>query len=82
MTVLTDDTSDPQKMPTKANIQRWMSWLVEGAKKDDALFFHYSGHGVQVKVDNAAEADGLGEAICPLDYKQAGMILDMESECA
>lgn len=40
VTVLTEETNDPQKMPTKANIQRWMNWLVEGAKKDDALFFH------------------------------------------
>ncbi|CAK9781350.1 unnamed protein product [Cutaneotrichosporon oleaginosum] len=37
-----------------------------------------SGHGVQVQVDNQAEADGLGEAICPLDHEQVGMILDME----
>lgn len=40
-----------------------------------------SGHGTQVKVDNKAEADGLGEAICPLDFKQAGMIVDMDSGC-
>lgn len=40
MTILTDDQNDTNLLPTKANIQRWMSWLVEGAKKDDALFFH------------------------------------------
>ncbi|KLT45347.1 hypothetical protein CC85DRAFT_325854 [Cutaneotrichosporon oleaginosum] len=69
VTVLTDDQNDPNMLPTKANIQRWMSWLHTDAG---------SGHGVQVQVDNQAEADGLGEAICPLDHEQVGMILDME----
>ena len=27
--------------PTKANIRRWMSWLVEGSVPGDSLFFSY-----------------------------------------
>jgi len=38
--VLTDDTDDPLRKPTKAKIVRLMKWLVDGAAKDDALFFH------------------------------------------
>lgn len=40
MAVLTDDTTNGDLMPTKANIIRWMQWLVQDAQKDDALFFH------------------------------------------
>jgi hypothetical protein len=38
--VLTDDTQDPRTMPTRANIIKGMQWLVDGAQRDDALFFH------------------------------------------
>lgn len=38
--ILTDDTSDPRKLPTRNNIVRAMEWLVQGAQRDDALFFH------------------------------------------
>jgi hypothetical protein len=38
--LLTDDTKDPGLKPTKANIVKYMQWLVKDAKKDDALFFH------------------------------------------
>jgi hypothetical protein len=40
MVVLTDDSNDPKSLPTKANIEKAMGWLVDGAQKDDALFFH------------------------------------------
>jgi len=38
--VLTDDTRDSRKTPTKANIMGAMKWLVKGAKAHDSLFFH------------------------------------------
>ena len=38
--VLTDDTKDPRKLPTKANILNAMKWLVKDAKAHDSLFFH------------------------------------------
>lgn len=40
MAILTDDNEDPRMRPTKTNIIDWMRWLVDGAHKDDALFFH------------------------------------------
>lgn len=30
--------------------------------------------------DDMSEADGLAEAICPVDYKEAGLLNDTESE--
>jgi metacaspase-1 len=72
-TLLTDDTT---VKPTRANILKALLDLVlSGASK---LFFHYSGHGTQVPDRNNDEDDGLDEAICPLDYRSAGMIIDDE----
>lgn len=38
--VLTDDTQDPRRLPTRANILGAMKWLVKDAKAHDSLFFH------------------------------------------
>lgn len=38
--VLADDTQDPNLLPTKANIIKYMNWLVADAGYDDALYFH------------------------------------------
>jgi len=38
--VLTDDSRDSKRLPTKANIMGAMKWLVKGAKAHDSLFFH------------------------------------------
>jgi len=38
--VLTDDSRDSKRLPTKANILGAMKWLVKGAKVHDSLFFH------------------------------------------
>ncbi|OSC98894.1 hypothetical protein PYCCODRAFT_1438875 [Trametes coccinea BRFM310] len=74
--VLTDDTSDPRRLPTRANIIEAMRRLVQSAHPHDSLFFHYSGHGGQVKDRNGDEIDGYDEIIFPLDHKSAGHISD------
>ncbi|KAJ7590689.1 caspase domain-containing protein [Mycena floridula] len=76
--LLTDDSPDPRKRPTRVNIMDAMKWLVEGAHTHDSLFFHYSGHGAQVPDTDGDETDGLDEVIFPLDYKRHGHILDDE----
>jgi hypothetical protein len=38
--LLTDDSKDPHKLPTRKHIMDAMYWLVNGAKADDSLFFH------------------------------------------
>lgn len=62
ITVLTDHTS---VKPTRANILRaLLDLILSGA---DKLFFHYSGHGTQVRDFNNDESDGKDEAIYCLD---------------
>ena len=76
MMMLTDDASDANKQPTKANILRGIQWLVTGVRPGDSLFFQFSGHGSQVKDTSGDEDDGYDETICPVDYDTAGMIID------
>jgi len=65
--VLTDDKGDKSQIPTKANMLTNMKWLMEGAKKGDVLYFHYSGHGSQVPDPTGEEEDGMNECLCPSD---------------
>ncbi|OTB11592.1 hypothetical protein K445DRAFT_321972 [Daldinia sp. EC12] len=76
MIILTDDQHDAIMIPTKANILRAMEWLVSGARPNDALFLHYSGHGGQTKDEDGDEEDGYDEVIYPVDYETAGHIVD------
>ncbi|KAL1894665.1 Ca(2+)-dependent cysteine protease [Ceratocystis pirilliformis] len=76
MVILTDNQTNPMGQPTKANILRAMSWLVAGAKANDSLFFHYSGHGGQTKDLDGDEDDGYDEVIYPVDFKNNGHIVD------
>lgn len=86
--LLTDDTV---LKPTAANILRGWKWLLSsspvrdfsrsrytafGSRDKPILFFHYSGHGSQVRDCNGDEEDGLDETICPVDFMTAGMISD------
>ncbi|KAF9013116.1 caspase domain-containing protein [Cyathus striatus] len=47
--------------PTRKNIFDALHWLVRSARKDDSLFFHYSGHGGQVPDKTGQEKDGMNE---------------------
>jgi len=76
MLTLTDDQKDPNKIPTRANLLKALEWLVAGAKDGDSLFFHYSGHGSQVKDEDGDELDGFDECLVPSDFQQAGMLVD------
>ncbi|KAK9480532.1 caspase domain-containing protein [Lipomyces japonicus] len=77
MVILTDDqTQKPRSIPTRANMISAMQWLVKNAQPNDALFFHYSGHGGQTKDLDGDEEDGYDEVIYPVDYQQAGHLVD------
>ncbi|KAF4619053.1 hypothetical protein G7Y89_g14794 [Cudoniella acicularis] len=76
MVILTDDQQSAQSKPTKDNMLRAMQWLVQGVQPNDSLFFHYSGHGGQTKDTDGDEEDGFDEVIYPVDFKQAGHIVD------
>ncbi|XP_076893569.1 metacaspase-1-like [Bidens hawaiensis] len=76
--VLTEEESDRYRIPTKRNIQAALRWLVQGCQPGDSLFFYYAGHASQIQDEDGDEVDGYDEALCPLDYKVAGTILDDE----
>ncbi|PPJ60600.1 hypothetical protein CBER1_03674 [Cercospora berteroae] len=78
MVILTDDQQNPMSQPTKQNILRAMHWLVKDARPNDSLFFHYSGHGGQTKDLDGDEDDGYDEVVYPVDFRQAGHIVDDE----
>ncbi|CAN6306405.1 unnamed protein product [Urochloa humidicola] len=75
---LTENESDPGRVPTRENLVRAMRWLVEGCDGGDSLVFHFSGHGVQKLDLEDDELDGYNEALCPVDFEQSGKILDDE----
>lgn len=78
MTVLTDDSHNPQMRPTRQNILAALRWLSQGIQPGDCVFFHYSGHGAQQEDPTYSEEDGYDETICPMDFQSAGMIVDDE----
>jgi len=62
-----------EKEATRDNIIRaFESWLINGTKEGDLVFFYFSGHGTQVPDQNGDEEDGLDEALCPYDVQPKG----------
>nr|XP_027106262.1 metacaspase-1-like isoform X2 [Coffea arabica] len=62
--------------PTRINIIRAFDWLVKDSQSGDSLVFSFSGHGTQQLDLDGDEIDGFDEAICPLDFETAGIIID------
>ncbi|CAE6533403.1 unnamed protein product [Rhizoctonia solani] len=73
---LTDDNTDSDRLPTRANIISAMNWLVKDARPGDSLFFHFSGHGGQTEDLEGDEIDGYDEVIYPIDFEENGHIDD------
>ena len=59
--LLTDDDRR-NTAPTRKEMFQAMVWLVQGARRDDSLFFHYSGHGGQSEDASGREADDMDES--------------------
>lgn len=76
--MLTEEESDPYRIPTKQNIRMALYWLVQDCQPGDSLLFHYSGHGSQQRNYSGDEVDGYDETLCPLDFETQGMIVDDE----
>ncbi|TIB03331.1 hypothetical protein E3P96_01916 [Wallemia ichthyophaga] len=68
--------TDTSMQPTKKNMLAAMRWLVDGAKLNDALFFHYSGHGGRTKDLDGDEDDGFDETVYPVDFQKKGHLVD------
>ncbi|KAJ9561281.1 hypothetical protein OSB04_006441 [Centaurea solstitialis] len=76
--VLTEEEPDLSRIPTRRNIEEALRWLVQGCKSGDSLMFYYAGHGSKVADEDGDEVDGYDEALCPVDYRDAGKIIDDE----
>ena len=74
--MLRDD--EPTRMPTKTNILEALQKIIASSGVNDEIWFHYSGHGAQVRDRDADEADGADEVIVPVDYLTNGIITDDE----
>ena len=72
--VLRDD--NPSSMPTKSRILLALQQMIAVSAPNDELWFHYSGHGTQLRDTNGDESDRLDEAIVPEDFQTSGMITD------
>ena len=79
ITILRDDINNASKMPTRNNILTNLSNLVSQSATLSEIWFHYSGHGSQIKAGaNSTEIDKLEEVIVPIDYQKSGFIIDDE----
>lgn len=78
ITVLRDDIQNANLSPTRNNILSQLVNLVNQSANLSEIWFHYSGHGSQIRDTNSDETDGLDEVIVPLDYKNNGFIMDDE----
>jgi len=63
----TDITLLTEQDATTAGIKQHLAEFVRGAVPGDTLYFHYSGHGSQIRDINTDEIDGYDEIICPYD---------------
>lgn len=80
--MLTEEETDPYKIPTMHNLRMALYWLVQGCQPGDSLVFHYSGHGSRKRNYTGEEVDGYDETLCPLDFETQGMIVDDEINAA
>lgn len=71
----TEDTTE-NLIPTRVNIMKYLFELI--IDPCSIKYFHYSGHGSQVRDLDYDETDGKDECLVPLDYQTAGMIIDDE----
>lgn len=78
ITVLRDDLKYAPIMPTRANILNSLTNLVNQSANLTEIWFHYSGHGSQIKDTNNDEIDGADEIIVPIDFQTKGVITDDE----
>lgn len=62
---------------TKQGILDRLQWLTSGAKAGDFLFFHFSGHGSQIRDRGPKDelSDNMDELICPYDMDWNGTFI-------
>lgn len=71
-TILMDD--DKNTPPTRANILNAFRKFAFECRPNDAVYFHFIGHGGSLPDESGDETDGMDETMYPMDY------LDVSSE--
>ncbi|KAI1478350.1 caspase domain-containing protein [Daldinia eschscholtzii] len=71
------DPASSNSKPTYYNIKQALDWILHIAKKDDLVYFHYSGHGGQATTvfPDLKGSEGLDEALVPTDVNNGGRYL-------
>jgi uncharacterized caspase-like protein len=64
------------RAPTRKNIIDAFTRITHYSKAGDVVFVHYSGHGGRVRDLDGDEDDGFDETLIPVDYRNAGQIVD------
>lgn len=75
--MMSDNSKDI--LPTYSNILENLTNLVNLSNEQNNLeeiFVHYSGHGTQVQDINGDEPDNKDEGIVPIDFQEAGILID------
>jgi len=62
--------------PTKHNIMKAYRKIVRDSLPGDTVFLHFSGHGGRQVDLNGDEDDGYDETLIPVDFQEAGQIVD------
>lgn len=65
-----------EDLPTRQNIIKAISLIVESSGPNDTVFISYSGHGVLKRDVSGDEASGFDSSICPVDMDSSGVIID------
>ena len=77
MLILMDDNVERKyHTPTRKNITDAFIKITQYSRTGDSVFIHYSGHGGRVRDTSGDEADGYDETLIPVDFRNAGQILD------
>jgi hypothetical protein len=75
---LRDDVNDIKSMPTRQNILKELTNIINQSNTLSEIWFHYSGHGSQINDRTNDEKDRLDEVLVPSDFRTSGFIIDDE----
>ena len=74
--IMLRDDSTAYRQPTAQNIVGWLNALVAISSQCEEIWFHYSGHGSQIRDTNSDEKTGYDSVIVPLDFQSVGVVTD------
>jgi hypothetical protein len=76
ITMLRDDSSNPQTLPTRNNILNALAQLMVDSVNCSEIWIHYSGHGSRIRDTNRDEISGYDSVLVPVDFTTSGFIVD------